>query len=382
MPTIPLQAALVGLLMTPLTALPVTTGAQASPLTPIAAQREPVELLGAASETTRYWLHPDGHITTEIWSRPVRVKKSNAWAWIDPSLSLQGSAIKPKVVKGELTLPRGGDASPSTTFALTPDQSLALSWPAKLPEPTLEGSRATYTNAAGPGADLVVTALAAGFRYDLVLRERPAKAPQFEIPVKGNGLKLRETSGGRVRVTDGDDQNVAVPSKPWLESSKAAQSRGAVEAAVVTSGGGQTLVLKPDQKYLVDPATSYPVTIQSAFSIVPSADADVWSLLPDYPNGDGGTLKAGTESDGSKSRAYLKFNTSPLIGQQITNVTLSLLNIDGPSCGSAVGEAYRYGASLAGGIRPQSPGRLSRPTPPRTPSPIGAASVDPAARLL
>jgi hypothetical protein len=67
----------------------------------------------------------------------------------------------------------------------------------------------------------------------------------------------------------------------------------------------------------------------------------VWSALPDFPNGSGLTLMAGTDSDGTKSRAYLKFDTSPLVGHQISNVTLSLLNIDGPSCGSQVSDGIQ-----------------------------------------
>ncbi|GAA3413776.1 hypothetical protein GCM10018952_31700 [Streptosporangium vulgare] len=308
-------------------------------------QTAPVELLGAATETTRYWRYPDGRVTTEIWPRPVRVRKSGAWAWIDPTLVEQNGVIKPKVIKGDLSLSPGGGTDALTTFTPTPEQSLALSWPTGLSKPKLEGSRATYADAAGPGADLVVTALATGFRYDVVLRTRPAEALELKIPVRGKGLALREAPDGRLRVTDDDDFNVAVAPKPFLRGTETTKSRsteaGAVEAGVATANGQQTLLLKPDPAYLADPATSYPVTIQSAFSITPTADADVWSLTPNFPNGDGSTLKAGTDPDGSKSRAYLKFNMSPLVGQQVSNVTLSLLNIDGPSCGTAVGDGIQ-----------------------------------------
>ncbi|GAA3711246.1 hypothetical protein GCM10022224_090940 [Nonomuraea antimicrobica] len=59
--------------------------------------------------------------------------------------------------------------------------------------------------------------------------------------------------------------------------------------------------------------------------------------MPDQAFPTGEVLKAGTESDGTASRAYLKFDASPFVGQAISNVTLSLLNIDGPSCGTTVG---------------------------------------------
>ncbi|GGP00984.1 hypothetical protein GCM10012278_03040 [Nonomuraea glycinis] len=310
-----------------------------------ATQNVPIELLGAATETTRYWRYPDGRVTTEIWPRPVRVQKSGAWAWIDTTLVKQDGTIKPKVIKGDLSLSPGDRTGALTTFAPTSKQTLALSWPTGLPKPRLEGSRATYADAAGPGADLVVTALATGFRYDVVLRNRPVKVLELKISVQGKGLALRKAPDGRLRVIDDGDRNIAIAPEPLLRGTETAKNRsaeaGTVETAVLTASGKQTLLLKPDPAYLADPATLYPVTIQSAFSIIPTADADVWNISPDFPNGDGSTLKAGTESDGSTSRAYLKFDMSPLAGQQIGNVTLSLLNIDGPSCGTAVSDGIQ-----------------------------------------
>ncbi len=126
-----------------------------------------------------------------------------------------------------------------------------------------------------------------------------------------------------------------------MRGAEATESRsaetGRVETTLMTVDEKQTLLLKPDQNFLEDADTAYPVTLQSAVAVIATADADVWSISPDSPNGDGAFLKAGTESDGSKSRAYLKFNSAPFVGQQISNVTLSLLNIAGPSCGSTVG---------------------------------------------
>jgi hypothetical protein len=272
------------------------------------------------------------------------VKKNAAWAWIDPTLSEQGGVVKPKVIKGDLALSGGGDAA-ITSYASDEGRSLSLNWPTTLPKPTLNGSRATYPNAAGPGADLVVTALATGFRYDVVLRTRPAKDLELNIPFQGKGLSLHETSDGVLRVADASGLNVAVNSPPTLRSAKDVQKpaarAGAVETSVEGSGAQQVLQLKPAPDFLADPSTRYPVTLQSAFSMTTASDADVWSALPDFPNGSGLTLMAGTDSDGTKSRAYLKFDTSPLVGHQISNVTLSLLNIDGPSCGSQVSDGIQ-----------------------------------------
>ncbi|MEV0632137.1 DNRLRE domain-containing protein [Nonomuraea wenchangensis] len=343
-----MKAVAAGLLITPILVIGSTPNAAAESaqnitqqnVTPTTTPKEPVELLGAATESTRYWRYPDGRITTEMWTRPVRVKKQGLWAWIDTTLSEQEGVIRPKVIKGDLSL-KGA----STTFSPTPGQSIALTWPTDLPKPELKGNRATYTDAAGPGADLVVAALPMGFRYDVVLRRRPAKDLKIQIPVNGDGLTMRKASNGQLRVTNAEDKYVAVAPKPTLHDKESARSRSAksrtVKTTVLDESGRQTLILEPDTDYLTDPATAYPVTIQSAFSITPTADADVWSVLPNDPNPTGETLKAGTEADGAKSRSFLKFDVSPLVGQGISNATLSLLNIDGPSCGTTVGDGIQ-----------------------------------------
>lgn len=344
-----LKGGIAGLLVTPLLVITSALDASADPITSTAQQsgasanpqKGPVELLGAATESARYWRYPDGRVTTEMWPRPVRVKKRGAWAWIDTTLAEQGGVVRPKVIKGDLSLPAGEGRGATTTFSPAPDQSLNLAWPTDLPKPELKGNRATYVDAAGPGADLVVTARPTGFRYDVVLRTRPAKALELKIRVKGQGLSLQKASGGRLRVTDAENRSVAIAPNPILRGKETVKNRSAknsmVDTTVLTESGQQMLLLKPDAAYLADPATAYPVTIQSGFSITPAADTDVWSVTPDWPNPDGGYLKAGTELDGSKSRAYLKFDISPLVGQNISNVMLSLLNIDGPSCGTSVG---------------------------------------------
>lgn len=346
-------AVLTGLLLTPLTAITPAMEASAEPTTGATAQngaseslqKGPVELLGAATETTRYWRYPDGHVTTEVWPRPVRVKRNNSWAWIDTALTEEAGAIRPKVIKGDLSLPSGADSGSTTTFSPTPDQSLSLTWPSKLPKPKLEGSQATYVDAAGPGADLVITAQATGFRYDVVLRTRPSKTPEFKIPIKGHELSLHKASDGRLRMADAEDRNVAVAPNPVARSKEPVKGPSArkrrVDTAVVNEGGGQTLLLKPNADYLTDPDTTYPVTIQTAFSITPTTDADVWSFDPDSGNPDGPYLKAGADVDGDYSRAYLKFDISPLVGQNITNVSLSLFNMYSPKCGTSVGDGIQ-----------------------------------------
>lgn len=69
-----------------------------------------------------------------------------------------------------------------------------------------------------------------------------------------------------------------------------------------------------------------------------SGDTDVNSVF-DGNNTAGGYLKAGTETDGEKARAYLKFDTRGL--RTPTKAELKLTNIDAPKCGAAVGSGIQ-----------------------------------------
>ncbi|WP_199536783.1 hypothetical protein [Spongiactinospora gelatinilytica] len=125
----------------------------------------------------------------ELWSRPVRLKQQDGkWAWIDTRLTSQGGVIKPKLTKAPLTFSAGGNTQPLAKISTGEGRSLALSWPSPLPPPALSGGTATYTDAAGPGADLVLTALAAGFRYDIVVRRRPDQPLDLTLPPTLTGL--------------------------------------------------------------------------------------------------------------------------------------------------------------------------------------------------
>ncbi|WP_246646594.1 hypothetical protein [Nonomuraea ceibae] len=174
---------------------------------------QPVELLGAATETMRATRHPDGRITMETWSQPVRVKQqaTGAWAWIDTTLTERDGALQPKVAKTGAAFSPGGADLPAVTFSANEKQSISLSWPTPLPRPTVAGNKATYADAAGPGADLVLTALPTGYRQEIVLRAKPVKPLDVRLPVKANGLKFRTREDGRVELADASGHRVTRP---------------------------------------------------------------------------------------------------------------------------------------------------------------------------
>ncbi|MEV4749569.1 DNRLRE domain-containing protein [Streptosporangium sp. NPDC049248] len=235
-------------------------------------------------------------------------------------------------------------------------KSYALTWPATLPKPTLKGNVATYTDAAGKGADLVVTVLPTGFRHDVVLRERPAKPLELRIGVDTGGLTLSKGKGGRLLLTDtstGKDKDkgrklVASAPQPvmWDASAGARLAKGRLPQArhakiatnVVTTGGRTELVLKPDHTFLSAPATVYPVRVDPTTTLPFNHDVEVSTLNDaDFPaDPTAAFMMAGTR-DGQKFRVHLRFDTAALTGATVSDAKLSLNNIDAPSCGAAVG---------------------------------------------
>ncbi|MEV4894353.1 hypothetical protein AB0K48_33700, partial [Nonomuraea sp. NPDC055795] len=231
-------------------------------------QGQPVPVEAAYTETSRTWAHPDGRLTTQSYGGPAQLKQADgSWAWIDTTLVEQDGVLKPKLAKANVSFSLGGDG-PFVSMERDKGQRFALSWQKDLPRPEVDGNIARYVDAAGPGADLVVTALATGFRHDVVLRGRPTGPVEFRLPVATDKLKLSTTKRDGLKLTDGKGKTVMSAPTPRMwdaaaETPTAGQPgrQAAVETEVETRNGATELVLKPDAKWLADPATRYPVTV-------------------------------------------------------------------------------------------------------------------------
>ncbi|WP_143591706.1 LamG-like jellyroll fold domain-containing protein [Thermoactinospora rubra] len=255
-------------------------------------QGKPVAVEAAFTESSRTWAYPDGHLVTDTYAGPAQIKQADgSWAWIDTTLVEADGVLKPKVAKASVAFSSGGDERPFASLQYGDGQNLALSWPTALPKPRVDGNTATYVDAAGPGADLVVTARATGFQHDVVLRQRPDKPVEFRIPVKTSGLKLATTKAGGLKLSDDKNTTIATADEPFMVESDlvlahARGQTGKIDAKVVTeTDGSQTLVLKPDAEFLADADTTYPVTIDPTVGLTVTQDATY--------NDDGGTGGSG-----------------------------------------------------------------------------------------
>ncbi|GGP04752.1 DNRLRE domain-containing protein [Nonomuraea glycinis] len=203
----------------------------------------------------------------------------------------------------------------------------------------------------------MVTVLPTGFRHDVVLRERPGKPLEIRIGVETGDLAVSRGKGGRLLLKGKDKKLVASAARPVMWDGRAngrlpLAKRLEIGTDVVTKNGRTELVLKPDQAFLTDAGTTYPVRVAAAVTLPLGADIDVSSddlpALPDNPY-----MMAGTMTGGTKARVHLRFDTAGLQGSTVTNATLSMNTIDSHNCGAALANGIQV-ARLTGAWDPDN----------------------------
>ncbi|MFI9848488.1 DNRLRE domain-containing protein [Nonomuraea sp. NPDC051941] len=338
------------------------TSSQARASASVEASRSGQEIVvtSETSATSITYAQPDGRtLRTELSTRPVRALRDGAWVPIDTTLVEQGGKLRPKTLaEGAVVEISAGGTDPFVKMSAD-GKSHALRWPTPLPKPTVKGSVATYTDAAGVGADLVVTALPTGFRHEVVLRQRPAKQVELRIGVEDEGLTLTEGKGGRLLLKGKDTKLVAAGTRPVVSDGgggkgrPASVKRGEADGDVATKDGRTELVVRPDQAFLADAATMYPVRVAAAVTLPVNADVEVTSDNDaDFP-GDptAAYMMAGTRTGGFKHRVHLKFDTPNLTGSTVTDAKLSMNTIDAQNCGAALANGIQV-ARLTGAWDP------------------------------
>ncbi|MGO4258263.1 DNRLRE domain-containing protein [Marmoricola sp. RAF53] len=314
------------------------------------------------TESSITFQNPDGSLTTELDSGPVRFQDDGEWVDIDTTLVKRGGAWVPKAAPLDISFPDGTDAAGEAFVDLKRDggDAVALGWPTKLPEPTVDGATLTYKGAV-PGGDLVVTALAGGFTHSVVLNERPeaGERVQIPIPVDLHGTKVTEAADGTLKLASGSDEPLRAPAPVmWDSSSAAGDGENAEEVlpervepvatSVTQTGPGDadaTVTLTPDQDFLSDPKTVYPVTIDPTFT-EPSPSGDTFvQNAGSYTSGSTvqgwDTLRVGTQDAGAHyARSFVRFSQLDLTGIKLTSAQLQARVVRSLSCtnGTAVAE--------------------------------------------
>ncbi|WP_327584095.1 DNRLRE domain-containing protein [Nonomuraea sp. NBC_00507] len=295
-------------------------------------------MLAVASPTSRTWAHANGQITVDTYAAPARAKQDDgSWKWIDPSLTERDGTLTPVVPSPKLKVEfsTGGKDKPFAAVDVAGKGKLALDWPTALPRPAVSGNSAVYANAAGSGADLVVTAFASGFRFNVKLRQRPSGPLEFRMPVQSHGLALGTDSDGALVLKDSKGKELGVGNKPRMwdrdTARRTAQAREAdVRTAVEGKGDDAAVVLKPSMSFLNDPSTRFPVTVDPDVTL--GLQDDTWienSATYGQSQHSDIQLWAGGYQDPFEDtyridRTFLKFDATGLAGRTVYSASLRL----------------------------------------------------------
>ncbi len=235
----------------------------------------------------------------------------------------------------------------------------SLSWPAKLPKPSLKDGEATYADVL-PGVDLVMQAKVDGYAQHLVIKNaEAAKNPAlasipFGLETDGVDVLVGKDNSLQAVDTAGKPVFVAPPAVMWD-----ARGREVAHAAVGVEVGDGMLRLRPSVAMLADPATRFPVVVDPDMSWHQFMWAKVFSGYPEqeYVNGtnDGdawakvGLCSGWSDCNGlGVARTFFEFDTSFLAGKRIIAASFDSAIVHGPSCATATHQLFHADRGIDG----------------------------------
>jgi RHS repeat-associated protein len=305
------------------------------------AQGSRVEVESMRTETSTTWSNPDGTMTTDAHAAPIRFKTAKG-AWQSINLTLQKAAdgtVAPRGHEHGLRLGKRNAAAGQVFASASSGTGRQVEWlsPWRLPEPTLDGTKATYADVQ-PGVDLVLDARRSGFENDFIVKQRPATAPVWRIPLRTKGLTPRMAADGSVEFVDA--KNVVRSKIPvgfmWDATADGVQGSKTVVKVTVeqVSRGKATLVIAPDAKWFLDPARVFPVTVDPTYltgTLKSTFDTWVQSGVT-TDQSDAVDLRVGKNGSATVARAYMNFATSTFAGKDILSASMSLWQYGANTC--------------------------------------------------
>ncbi|SEP85751.1 Concanavalin A-like lectin/glucanases superfamily protein [Streptomyces radiopugnans] len=330
-----------------------------------------VEVATLTTPNSQVFANSDGTFTVETATSPERVRQDGEWVAVDTTLvERQGGNLAPRAA-GDIELSRGGADEPLARLSAE-GKEYAISSPWELPEPVTQGSTAVYPSVL-PDVDLAVQVHPDGFTYHLVLHSAEAAShPDLravEFPVETRGLSARPSdtgattfvdTGGHAVVTSGSALMWDSAPSPGSAQSAAARLTGndaEVSVHSLTAGPGartavmdttvtdDALSIMPDQGFLADESTVFPVVLDP-----PAVKASLtgWTALwSDSP----GTsfwktkhaLGVGYDVyvDNKKVRSLFQFDTRSVAGKKILGATFTAYEIWSANCTKKNVELWR-----------------------------------------
>jgi hypothetical protein len=333
------------------TAAPAVSGKAVDEVSAQVAARKlgkPVEITGKTTQTEEFFANPDGSFTYRQHERPVRIRRGSEWMPVDTTLVKRpDGTVAPKATAVDIAISGGGKGRPLARLAHQGNE-VGLNWESELPEPVLAGPTATYPEVL-PGVDLKVTADVLGFSEVLVVKSaEAARDPRLKKITFGSHTRntqvRQKTAAARPNLEVVDAKGTPFftgdATRMWDSSGDSTpaehlsgKGEGRRSAVMGTEVTGQHVSITPDQGFLADKATKYPVYLDPEYSCNACGKAhhivvqDGYKTAKNYDatSGSLNDLKAGLQTSDSSgtSRSYVEMYTGALAGKNIKWATLN-----------------------------------------------------------
>ena len=320
-----------------------------------------VKIEDATTATAEFYATPDGKVVGKIAADAQRFARDGAWVPIDLTLRKQADgSVTPAAYPQEMRFSGAREAETGDLAVMgSGDDKVAVGWKGALPEPKLDGSKATYADVM-PGVDLVVQATRSGFEQFAVLKSAAAAkyADQIALPLAGPGVSVvRTDKKGNIRIHGRRGVPLAAIPTPMMWDSKSAKHGGPLRrrqvgvsithtaSAKARRGLDATdpvnVTLKPDQKWLTSPDTVYPVTIDPDYEYW-SVTAASTTVVKGYDKGwsEADTLFVGTYDDTWSARSFVTWWATGIAGWDVSAATLHFASPYSASCEPAPWEIW------------------------------------------
>ncbi|MBB3101605.1 hypothetical protein FHR83_009334 [Actinoplanes campanulatus] len=302
------------------------------------------------SPTALTYTQPDGSLRSEIASVPVRVEQSDgSWADVNYDLHRVAGGWAPKVSPADVVFSAGGDGP--AVLLDNGTRGFEMSWATALPEPVIDGNKATYQLTSTQALELVATS--DGFEQSLKLSAPPVTAPKQRLGFDLDGLTMvaNETGGYDFVKTDADGNATATVvytmPRPRMYSSlvvdeEHVQSQTVPVSLATDQDGSQYLDLSAGMPFLTNPETVYPVWIDPVVSSTSRYGDTYVSEANNDSHVSDSDLRVGLSSVGNKRRSLIRFNTLSSVpsGKYVSSATLNLYNNASPTCSARSVYAY------------------------------------------
>ncbi|MFC4018900.1 hypothetical protein ACFOW4_13235 [Micromonospora sp. GCM10011542] len=326
---------------------------------------KPVQVMSLTSETAEVWALPNGSFRAELSLGASRIRRGDDWVPVD--LTLQRTAegrIAAVAHPFDLVVSGAQRAGTHELAALGHgDDRLSIGWSGALPEPEISAERATYADAL-PGVDLVVASTRAGMETFFVVKSRAAasQVAKMSLPISGRSVvKASRDAGGNTVIQDATGRTVArTPALKMWDARINAQGDPVNEAAVASTvdrtvnargASGLTLTLTPDLRWLTDPKRQYPITIDPQINPLPTTYDSFIQAGDTADRGGTDDLRLGRlGSTGPVTRSLARWDTTALVGKQITAATFSFWNWWSAACSARSWEIWTVGTVYDGVI--------------------------------